>query len=119
VTDISAADSRASDCPDSTSSLSEILLMTEQMVDLARNNQWDQVTELEEIRRRALSRCFSEPIPDQYSDLYSEALAAMLQLNEEVISLLEMAKSEVAIKRTDQVRTRKSIGHYLDVSDQH
>ena len=100
-------------------SLAHILLMTEEMLDSARKDQWDDVTEMEERRRQALSECFGAPIPEEHSELFTEALAAMLHMNEELISLLENAKTEVAIKRTDQARTSKSLGHYLDIENTH
>ena len=59
-------------------SLANILVMTEEMLESARNDQWDDVTEMEELRRQALSECFSAPIPEEYSELFTEALAAML-----------------------------------------
>ena len=99
--------------------LANILVMTEEMLEAARNDQWDDVTEMEERRRQALSECFGAPIPEEYSELFTEALAAMLHMNEELISLLENAKAEVAIKRTDQARTSKSLGHYLDIESTH
>jgi hypothetical protein len=99
--------------------MADLLLMSEDMVALAKNDEWDRVTELEELRRQALAQCFESPVALEHSALFSEALAAMLHLNEEVISLLEAAKQEVAIKRTDQIKVRRSIGHYLDVSDSH
>ena len=100
-------------------SLANILVMTEEMLESARNDQWDDVTEMEERRRQALSECFGAPIPEEHSELFTEALAAMLHMNEELISLLENAKAEVAIKRTDQARTSKSLGHYLDIESTH
>jgi hypothetical protein len=100
-------------------SLANILVMTEEMLESARNDQWDDVTEMEELRRQALSECFGAPIPEEYSELFTEALAAMLHMNEELILLLENAKTEVAIKRTDQARTSKSLGHYLDIENTH
>ena len=100
-------------------SLAHILVMTEEMLESARNDQWDDVTEMEERRRQALNECFGAPIPEEHSELFTEALAAMLHMNEELISLLENAKAEVAIKRTDQARTSKSLGHYLDIESTH
>ena len=99
--------------------LANILVMTEEMLESARNDQWDDVTEMEERRRQALSECFGAPIPEEHSELFSEALAAMLHMNEELIAILENAKAEVAIKRTDQARTSKSLGHYLDIESTH
>jgi hypothetical protein len=46
-------------------SLANILVMTEEMLESARNDQWDDVTEMEERRRQALSECFGAPIPEE------------------------------------------------------
>ena len=40
-------------------------------------------------------------------------------MNEELISLLEVAKQNVAVKRTDQRHTKQSLGHYLDIEKEH
>ena len=100
-------------------SLANILVLTDEMLEPARTDHWDDVTAMEERRRQALSECFSDPIPEEHADLFTEALAAMLHMNEELIALLENAKAEVAIKRTDQARTSKSLGHYLDIESTH
>lgn len=99
--------------------LANILLLTEKMLEEARRDAWDTVTELEEERRGALNACFSEPIPLNQEDLFSQALAAMLHMNEEMIGLLEAAKENVAIKRTDQKHVNRSLGHYLDIEKSH
>jgi hypothetical protein len=106
-------------CPTSAGVLADILMMTEGMLEQARNNQWEEVTRLEEQRREALNVCFSSDIPVEQTKIFSEALAVMLHMNEELIALLENAKAEVAIKRTDQARTSKSLGHYLDIESTH
>ena len=45
--------------------------------------------------------------------------SAMLHMNEEMIGLLEAAKENVAIKRTDQKHVNRSLGHYLDIEKSH
>jgi hypothetical protein len=104
---------------DSASGLANILLMTQEMLELARDEDWSKVTDLEEERRNLLATCFASPIPEEQSQLFSEALAAMLQMNEEMIGLLEAAKENVAIKRTDQTHKKRSLGHYLDIEKSH
>lgn len=99
--------------------LANILLLTEKMLEEARRDAWDIVTALEEERRGALNACFSEPIPPDQGDLFSQALAVMLDMNEEMIGLLEAAKENVAIKRTDQKHVNRSLGHYLDIEKSH
>ena len=99
--------------------LANILLLTGKMLEEARRDAWDTVTELEEERRGALNACFSGTIPPNQDDLFSQALAAMLHMNEEMIGLLEAAKENVAIKRTDQKHVNRSLGHYLDIEKSH
>ena len=101
------------------SGLAQVLLMTENMLSLAREDSWDAVTNLEEQRREILAACFASPIPPSQSEIFSEALAAMLHMNEEMIGLLEAAKENVAIKRTDQSHKKRSLGHYLDIEKSH
>lgn len=105
--------------PGSPSSLASILLITQEMLELARDEDWSKVTVLEEERRNLLVTCFTNPIPESQSQLFSEALAAMLQMNEEMIGLLEAAKANVAIKRTDQKYKKNSLTHYLDIENSH
>jgi hypothetical protein len=97
--------------------LAKVLLVSEEMLGLARDNEWQLVAELEKTRRENLEQCFALPVPDGSEQLFSEALAAMLTLNEELIALLETAKSDIAIKRIEQGRNKKSISFYLDAED--
>ncbi len=99
--------------------LADVLLLTEKMLTSARSDAWDIVTAYEQERRDALAICFSCPIPAGQAELFSEALAAMLHMNEEMIGLLETAKQNVAVKRTEQRHTKRSLGHYLDVEKDH
>ena len=99
--------------------LASVVLLTEKMLCSARDDAWEAVTKYEQERREALALCFATPVPVEQSGLFSEALAAMLHMNEEMIGLLEAAKENVAIKRTDQGRTKRSLGHYLDIENSH
>ena len=98
-------------------SLANVLLMTQQMVQLARDADWDAVAALEVDRRALLSETFSEPVPPEHSEIFSEALAAMLHLNEELMSSLQNARGEAAAQQSAQIRTRQGIGEYLDVDE--
>ena len=111
------SDSRDSINP--ASELAQVLLITKEMLALAQKDSWASITELEQRRREMLSNCFCHPIPSNQEDVFSEALAAMLHMNEEMIGLLEAAKQNVAVKRTDQRHIKRSLGHYLDVETGH
>ena len=119
MTDSQDAGKQTNSVSDSASSLANILLMTQEMLELARDEDWSKVTDLEEERSNLLATCFAAPIPEAQSQLFSEALAAMLQMNEEMIGLLEAAKANVAIKRTDQKYKKNSLTHYLDIENSH
>jgi hypothetical protein len=95
--------------------LAEVLGLTSEMISAAHDDRWDEVAEMEEKRRAALGDCFRMPIEDSQSELFSEAIAAMLHMNEELIALLETAKKAVAVKRTNQRFTRNSVGRYIDI----
>ena len=99
------------------SELAQVLLITNEMLLLAQQGSWDAITELEQRRREMLTECFSSPIPSSRGDVFAEALAAMLHMNEEMIDLLDAAKEKVAIKRTDQRHRARSLAHYLDVEE--
>ena len=99
--------------------LASVVLLTEKMLSSAREDAWEAVTKYEQERRDALALCFSTQVPANQSALFSEALAAMLHMNEEIISLLEMAKENVAIRRADQRHVKRSVSHYLDVEQNH
>ena len=105
--------------PTQASLLADVVLITEEMLSCAYDDDWDSVTRLEQKRRDTLAICFAGSIPVNQEELFSQALAAMLHMNEEMIGLLESAKQNVAIKRTDQKRTKRSLGHYLDVEKGH
>ena len=99
--------------------LAQVVLITREMLECAEDQAWAKVTCLEEERRNLLARCFANPLPEDQSQLFSEALAAMLQMNEEMIGLLEAAKENVAIKRADQRHKKRSLGQYLDIETNH
>ena len=101
------------------SMLANVLLLTEKMLSAAHNGDWDSISLFEEQRREALRLCFSSSILPGQEELYSQALAAMLHMNEEMIGLVEVARDNVAIKRTDQKYVLRSLGHYLDVEKGH
>ena len=94
--------------------LAAVVLMTERMLNLAKAGEWDQVSDSERCRQALLKDCFESEVQPHNSRLFSEAIAAMLHMNEELMALLATARDEVSVRHTDQVYVRKSIGHYLD-----
>ena len=96
--------------------MANILMRTHRMLEAARSGDWDVVTVSEKKRSQLLRDCFAEPIHPANSELFSEALAAMLHMNEELVALLTQAKIEAAKKHGADVKTQEAIGHYLDAA---
>ena len=98
--------------------LANVLLATDEMLESAQAGNWDRVAELELTRRKRLSLCFSQPLIAENTQIFSEALAIMLHLNEELVSLLEAAKVSAAVRHKDDQFAHAAIGHYLDTKSE-
>lgn len=98
--------------------LAHVLTVTRDMLNLAGEGDWDRVAELERERRDDLAQCFAEPVSDENGELVAEALAVMLHLNEELMSLLGSARDEVLAQGAKQARTRSALGEYEGVKHQ-
>ena len=102
--------------------LAAVIGITSDMLAAARANEWASVTADEARRRAMLEQCFAEPVKPEYSEIFAEALAVLLHMNEELTELLRHAKGDLlkslepesANTGSSQASSR-SIGHYLDV----
>lgn len=98
--------------------MANILMRTHRMLEAGRAGDWDIVTAAEKKRSLLLRDCFVEPVHPANSELFSEALAAMLHMNEELVALLNVAKANVANKHGRDLKTQQAIGHYLDIGEE-
>ena len=95
--------------------LARVLGMTRDMLDLAQAGAWDRVTELERERRSDLQHCFATPVDVEHGELVAETLAALLHLNEELMSLLGDAREAVLEQGAQQARRRSALDQYQNV----
>ena len=95
--------------------MANILTRTSRMLEAARSSEWPLVVAMENKRSQLLKECFAEPVMPENSEIFSEALAIMLHMNEELVALLERAKAEVAAATKGQTKTVKNLQHYLAV----
>ena len=98
--------------------LANVLTRTQRMLLSAHASQWDVVAAGEAKRKKLLHECFATPVAEQNSELFAEALAVMLHMNEELMQLLQNAREAAAVQNSDQMRTQKSIKHYLDIDSE-
>ena len=95
--------------------LAAVLKLTQTMLEAAREGEWVEVSEGELHRRALLEECFSKSVDPELTEIFAEALATMLHMNEELVALLEEAKAEVAAAMKGQSTTTKNLQHYLSV----
>lgn len=95
--------------------LASVIKTTQTMLDLARQQEWDAVAELERLRREDLTQCFAIPASDDQGELLAEALAVLLHLNEELMSKLELAKDKLSAEGKEEARQLHAAGEYEQV----
>lgn len=85
--------------------LARALELTQEMLLRAQQEDWQEVADLEIARRRELELCFSVSVTEATEELVAEALAVLLHLNEELLSLLFAAR-----QHAKQVTELQSVG---------
>lgn len=83
--------------------LARALELTQEMLLRAQQGDWQKVADLEIARRRELELCFSIAITEAKGGLVAEALAVLLHLNEELLSLLMSARDHA--KRATELQS--------------
>ena len=96
--------------------MASVLLATDEMLKSAQAGYWERVSDLEATRRKRLDRCFAQPIMPENSELFSEALAVMLHLNEELVAAVEQAREQVSVSRKQHAKKKDALQHYLEAS---
>mgnify|MGYP001353985154 FL=1 len=92
--------------------LATVINTTRTMLELAGQEHWDAVADLEKLRREDLVRCFEIPLAGEQGELLAEALAVLLHLNEELMSKLSLARDELALEGKQESRQITAVGEY-------
>ena len=95
--------------------MANVLTRTSRMLDAARSGDWTLVAAMENKRSQLVKQCFSEPVSAENSEIFSEALAIMLHMNEELVALLNAAKADASVKHGDDRKKHQALAHYLDI----
>ena len=95
--------------------MANVLTRTSRMLDAARSGDWTLVAAMENKRSQLVKQCFSEPVSPENSEIFSEALAIMLHMNEELVALLNAAKTNASLKHGDDRKKHQAVAHYLDI----
>lgn len=95
--------------------LARVITITKDMLGFADQGEWEQVTELELSRRDDLAACFSDSAAVVDSELFAEAIAALLHLNEELMAKLKTARDVVMKQGIEYSRNRSAVAGYKAV----
>ena len=95
--------------------MANVLTRTSRTLDAARSGDWTLVAAMENKRSQLMKQCFSEPVSAENSEIFSEALAIMLHMNEELVALLNAAKANASVKHGDDRKKHQAVAHYLDI----
>lgn len=92
--------------------LARILQITEQMLGHAHADEWQELDELEDLRREELAECFDMQ-QEEPSLLIAEALQALLLLNDQIVSLAEDARLKVAASHNREFQQKAKASMYV------
>lgn len=92
--------------------LARLLQITEQMLEYAKEGSWAAVDELEDIRNAEMIECF-EMQHEEPSLLIAEALNALLVMNDQIVSMAEEARLQVAAAHNREFRQKASASLYV------
>jgi hypothetical protein len=93
--------------------LARLLQITEKMLEYAQIADWVAVEELETLRKSELEACYDLQ-QQSPSLLIAEALATLLYLNDQIVELVKLARSELTTNYNKMARNRPLIDLYQD-----
>ena len=95
--------------------LAAVIGITSDMLAAAQAHEWASVTADEARRRAMLDQCFAEPVKPEYSEVFAEALAVLLHMNEELTAVLMSARKTIAEEGNQALKNGPKLAHYLEV----
>ena len=85
------------------------------MLHNAREGNWSAVSDRELLRRDVLKRCFDSAVTANDSEVIAEALAVILHLNEELVSLLQCARQGSLEASRANMKLRGAVDSYHEL----
>lgn len=95
--------------------LASVLDTTRLMLNAAKQDEWEEVARLENVRRDEFLACFEYEIGNDDTYFLSEGIAALLSLNEELMENLQRARNRIMEKNTELNYGHSGAGKYLDI----
>lgn len=93
--------------------LRDIIQISQAMLAMARDNEWERVVLLEGERRQMVRGCFDKPTRDQDAPEVAVAIREILSLNQEVAELGRRCKDQLGADIRAQNMGRSASAAYL------
>jgi gas vesicle protein len=92
--------------------LKEIVQISEEMLEYANKNRWDEVQSREGQRQAMLSEYFSKFIPENVSQEEEKILQQVSDLNSKLLDKAEVVKQEFVSEVADVINSTKAVQKY-------
>lgn len=93
--------------------LARLLQITEKMLGHAQQGEWQTVEELEALRKTELDTCYDLQ-QQSPSLLVAEALATLLYLNDQIVELVKVARSNLMQEHGQFAKVRQTVNRYQE-----
>ncbi|MCW8826872.1 MAG: flagellar protein FliT [Gammaproteobacteria bacterium] len=97
-------------------SWNEIEALSQQLYELAHEEQWEELPKLESIRRQKLEIFFSEPVPVEMASEIAEGIRNIQKLDAEVILLAQQSQLRISAHLNEITKGKQVIEAYSNNS---
>lgn len=92
--------------------LQQLISLSQDMLEKARKELWDDAIALEEERRERLRRFFSEPVQDEYSETVVAGIELILSIDGNLMELGALRKFDLAQALQGMDQGKKAVKAY-------
>lgn len=91
---------------------SQIIEMSQMMLDHAQKDQWGEVTEIEAQRQEIIKKCFDAPVPLSEVTAVRANIQNMMEADQKIVTLGENRRSRLAAEIQGHKHSRKACQSY-------
>lgn len=94
--------------------LARLIGISEDMLECARRGEWEQLEEMEVLRRVELEECFA--LQNEHpSLLIAQAISALIHINDQIVYIVREARDQVAVEQRRDHAGHKAASAYQTV----
>ncbi len=104
------------DCVSIQQGAQKVLLLSQQMLEMAKSAEWALMSRLEQTRYQSLQRLFRHPDIRQNLWMIAETLKEIMRIDKECLSLGEQAKQDMLSTLKGQSQGKRAVQSYRQYS---